>query len=95
MNLKPLGERVILEIVEKEDKTSSGIVIPDSAKEMSQEGKVVAVGPGKVLDDGTKVAVDVKVGDRVIYSKFSGSEVKVDGKEYLIVRQDDILAVYE
>lgn len=95
MNLKPLGERVILEIVEKEEKTSGGIVIPDSAKEMSQEGKVLAVGPGKVLDDGTKVAVDVKEGDRVIFSKFSGSEIKVDGKDYLIVRQDDILAVYE
>ncbi len=95
MNLKPLGERVILEIVEKEEKTSGGIVIPDSAKEMSQEGKVLAVGPGKVLNDGTKVAVDVKEGDRVIFSKFSGSEIKVDGKDYLIVRQDDILAVYE
>ncbi len=95
MNLKPLGERVILEIVEKEEKTSGGIVIPDSAKEMSQEGKVLAVGPGKVLNDGTKVAVDVKEGDRVIFSKFSGSEIKVDGKDYLIVRQDDILAVHE
>lgn len=95
MNLKPLGNRVILEVVEKEEKISSGIVLPDSAKEMSQEGRVLAVGPGKILDDGTKVAVEVKEGDKVLFSKFSGSEVKVDGKEYLIVRQDDILAVYE
>lgn len=94
MNLKPLGDRVVLKVIEQEEKTESGIVLPDKAKERPQEGKVIAVGSGKVLDDGRKLPVDVKEGDLVIFSKFAGSEVKVDGEEYLVMRQDDILAVY-
>jgi len=94
MNLKPLGDRVIIKVLEKEEKTSSGIVLPDKAKEKPQEGEVKAVGDGKVLDDGTRAQMDVKVGDKVIFSKYAGSEIKLDGEEYLILRQDDILAVY-
>ncbi len=94
MNLKPLGDRVIIKVLEKEEKTSSGIVLPDKAKEKPQEGEVKAVGEGRILDDGTRVQMDVKVGDKVIFSKYAGSEVKLDGEEYLILRQDDILAVY-
>ncbi len=94
MNLKPLGDRVIIKVLEKEEKTSSGIVLPDKAKEKPQEGEVKAVGDGRILDDGTRVQMDVKVGDKVIFSKYAGSEVKLDGEEYLILRQDDILAVY-
>ncbi len=94
MNLKPLGDRVIIKVLEKEEKTSSGIVLPDKAKEKPQEGEVMAVGAGKVLDDGTKVQMEVKKGDKVVFSKYAGSEVKVDEEEYLILRQDDILAVY-
>lgn len=93
MNLKPLADRIIIKVLEAEEKTPSGIVLPDKAKEKPQEGEVVAVGPGKVLDNGTKLEMDVKVGDRVIYSKYSGSEIKVKGDEYLILRQDDVLAI--
>lgn len=94
MNLRPLGDRVIIKVLEKEEKTGSGIVLPDKAKEKPQEGEVMAVGAGKVLDDGTKVQMEVKKGDKVVFSKYAGSEVKVDEEEYLILRQDDILAVY-
>lgn len=94
MKLKPLGDRVVLEVLEQEEKTESGIVLPDKAKERPQEGEVKAVGPGRVLDDGTRVPMEVKEGDKVVFSKFAGSELKVGGEEYLIVRQDDILAVY-
>ena len=94
MNLKPLGDRYIVKVLEKEEKTAGGIVLPDKAKEKPQEGEIVAVGPGKTLDDGTKVQMELKVKDRVIFSKYAGSEVKVNGEEYLILRQDDILAVY-
>lgn len=94
MNLRPLGDRVIIKVLEKEEKTGSGIVLPDKAKEKPQEGEVMAVGAGKVLDDGTKVQMEVKKGDKVVFSKYAGSEVKVDGEEYLILRQDDILALY-
>ena len=93
--LKPLGDRVIIEALAKEDKTKSGIVLPDTAKEKPQEGKVIAVGSGKVLDNGQKVAVEVKAGDKVVFSKYAGSEVKFDGKEYLILSERDILAVIE
>lgn len=92
MNLKPLSDRVILKVKEKEETTKSGIVLPDSAKEKPQEAVVVAVGSGKVVD-GKKVPLDVAVGDRVIYSKYSGMEIKLDGEEYLIVKQNDILAI--
>lgn len=93
--LKPLGDRVIVEVVEQEEKTSSGIVLPDSAKEKPQEGKVVAVGSGRVTDNGEKVALEVKEGDHVIYSKFAGTEVKQGDNEYLVLRESDILAVVE
>jgi len=91
--LKPLGDRVIIELVESEEKTASGIVLPDSAKEKPQEGKVVAVGTGRVLDNGEKVALEVAEGDRIIFSKYAGTEVKYEGTEYLILRESDILAV--
>lgn len=93
--LKPLGDRIVIEQVETEEKTASGIVLPDSAKEKPQEGKVVAVGTGRVLDNGQRVAPEVKVGDRIIFSKYAGTEVKHDGKEYLILRESDILAIIE
>jgi chaperonin GroES len=91
--LKPLGDRIVIELVESEEKTASGIVLPDSAKEKPQEGKVVAVGTGRVLDNGERVALEVSVGDRIIFSKYAGTEVKYQGTEYLIVRENDILAV--
>ncbi len=91
--IKPLGDRVIIELVEQEEKTASGIVLPDSAQEKPQEGKVVAVGSGRVNDKGEKVALEVAEGDRIIFSKFAGTEVKYEGTEYLILREDDILAI--
>ncbi|AGK51990.1 co-chaperone GroES [Bacillus sp. 1NLA3E] len=91
--LKPIGDRIVIELVESEEKTASGIVLPDNAKEKPQEGKVVAVGTGRVLDSGERVAVEVAVGDRIIFSKYSGTEVKFQGTEYLILRETDILAV--
>ncbi|MFC4559373.1 co-chaperone GroES [Virgibacillus kekensis] len=91
--IKPLGDRVVIELVEQEEKTASGIVLPDSAKEKPQEGKVVAVGSGRVTDSGEKVALEVSEGDRIIFSKFAGTEVKYAGTEYLILRENDILAV--
>lgn len=93
--LKPLGDRIVIEPQEKEEKTASGIVLPDTAKEKPQEGRVVAVGAGKVSDKGERIALDVKEGEKVIYSKYAGTEVKYDGKKYLVVRQDDVLAVIE
>ncbi len=91
--LRPLGDRIIIELVESEEKTASGIVLPDSAKEKPQEGKVVAVGTGRVLESGERVALEVSVGDRIIFSKYGGTEVKYQGTEYLILRESDILAV--
>ena len=91
--LRPLGDRIIIELVEVEEKTAFGIVLPDSAKEKPQTGKVVAVGTGRVLDNGTRVELDVQEGDELIFSKFAGTEVKYEGKEYLILRESDILAV--
>jgi chaperonin GroES len=91
--LRPLGDRIVIELVESEEKTASGIVLPDTAKEKPQEGKVVAVGTGRVLDSGERVALEVSVGDRIIFSKYAGTEVKFEGTEYLIVRENDILAV--
>jgi chaperonin GroES len=92
VNLKPLSDRVILKVKEKEETTKSGIVLPESAKEKPQEAVVIAVGSGEVID-GKKVPLDVKAGDRVIYSKYSGMEIKLDDEEYLIVKQNDILAI--
>ncbi|QQZ09138.1 co-chaperone GroES [Heyndrickxia vini] len=93
--LKPLGDRVVIELVETEEKTASGIVLPDSAKEKPQEGKVVAVGTGRVLDSGERVALEVSEGDRIIFSKYAGTEVKYQGNEYLILRDSDILAIVQ
>lgn len=91
--LKPLGDRIVIELVEAEEKTASGIVLPGSAQEKPQEGVVVAVGTGRVLENGERVAVEVAAGDHIIFSKYSGTEVKYEGKEYLILRENDILAV--
>lgn len=93
MKINPLGDRVVVKAVEQEEKTKGGIVLPDTAKERPQEGNVVAVGPGRILENGQKVPVEVKVGDRVLYSKYGGTEVKIDGEEYLILSERDILAV--
>ncbi|MEQ2867440.1 co-chaperone GroES [Selenomonas noxia] len=91
--IKPLGERVVIEVAESDVTTASGIVLPDTAKEKPQKGKVVAVGTGKLLENGQRAAMEVKVGDGVVFSKYSGSEIKVDDKDYLIVRESDILAI--
>ena len=93
MNVKPLQDRVLIKRVEEESKTKGGIIIPDSAKEKPQEGLVVAAGPGKVADNGTRVPCEVKAGDRILFGKYSGSDIKVDGVEHLIMREDDILAI--
>ncbi len=93
--IKPLGDRVVIEVVAGDMKTASGIVLPDSAKEKPQEGKVLAVGTGKVSDNGQRIALDVKVGDKVIFSKYAGTEVKAQGQDYLIVSERDILAIVE
>jgi len=95
MKIRPLQDRVIVKRVEEEGKTKGGIIIPDSAKEKPMEGKVIAVGKGKVLDDGKIHPLDVKVGDRVLFGKYSGSEIKIDEEEHLIMREDDILGVIE
>jgi len=91
--LKPLGDRIVVKAVESESTSIGGIVLPDSAKEKPQQAVVLAVGPGKLLDNGTRVAVDVQVGDKVVYSKYGGTEVKVGGEEVIILRGDDILGV--
>ncbi len=95
MNLKPLGDRVVIEHVDQNDKSSGGVFLPDTAKEKPQEGMVRAVGTGRVTDDGKTLPMSVKPGDRVIYSKYSGSEVKIDGTEYLIVSEKDVLAIVD
>jgi chaperonin GroES len=95
MNLKPLGDRVIVKQAEAETQTKSGLILADTAKEKPQKGTVIAVGEGKLNDKGERVALDVKAGDTVIYSKYGGTEVKVEGEEYLILRADDIYAVVE
>ncbi|HHX49977.1 MAG TPA: co-chaperone GroES [Clostridia bacterium] len=93
MNIQPLGDRVVIKVLESEEKTKSGIVLPDTAKEKPQEGEVVAVGSGRLSDQGDKIPLEVAVGDRVIYSKYAGTEVKMEGQEYLILSERDILAV--
>ena len=93
--IKPLGDRVVIKVLEKEEKTKSGIVLPDTAKEKPQEGKIVAVGTGKVLDNCQRVALDVKEGVKVIFSKYAGTEIKIDGQEYLILSERDVLAIVE
>ena len=93
MNLKPLGDKVIVEVLGAKDKTSGGIILPDNAREKPQEAKVLAVGSGKVLGNGKVVPPELKTGDTVLFGKYSGNEVKLDGKEFLIIQQDDVLAV--
>jgi len=93
--LRPLGDRVVIEPTPREEMTKSGIVLPDTAKEKPQEGKVLAVGPGRILDDGKRESIDVKKGDKVLYAKYAGTEFKIDENELLIVSQKDILAVVE
>ena len=93
--LRPLGDRVVIKPTPREEMTKSGIVLPDTAKEKPQEGEVLSVGPGKILDDGKREAIDVAVGDKVLYAKYAGTEFKVDEEELLIVSQKDILAVVE
>jgi chaperonin GroES len=95
MKLRPLQDRILVQRVEEETKTKGGIIIPDTAKEKPAEGKVQAVGNGKVGDDGKRVALEIKVGDRILFGKYSGTEVKIDGEEYLIMREDDVLGVIE
>jgi len=95
MKIRPLGDRVLVKRVEEEQKSKGGIIIPDTAKEKPQEGKVVAAGKGKLLDDGKLHALEVKAGDRILFGKYSGSEVKIDGVEHLIMREDDILGILE
>jgi len=96
MRIKPLGDRVLVKRVEEaESKTKGGIIIPDTAKEKPQEGRVIAVGTGKVLEDGRKVPLEVKEGDRVLFGKYAGTEVKIEGEEHLILREDDILGIIE
>ncbi|GHV57883.1 10 kDa chaperonin [Deltaproteobacteria bacterium] len=94
MNVRPLSDRVLVKRVEEEDTTKGGIIIPDTAKEKPQQGKVVAIGEGKLLDNGTRIKPAVKVGELVLFGKYSGTEIKVDGHEYLILREDDIFGVF-
>ena len=95
MKIRPLGDRILLKRIEEEKKSKGGILIPDSAREKPQEGQVVAVGKGRNLEDGTLVPLEVKKGDRVLFGKYSGTEVKLVGEEHLIVREDDILGIIE
>lgn len=92
VKLEPLGDRVVVKPIEEEQKTRSGIIIPDTAKEKPQEGEVIAVGKGRVNDQGIRIAPEVKVGDRVLYAKYGGSEIKINGEEFMILRESDILA---
>jgi len=93
VSIKPLEDRIVVKPLEAEQTTASGLVIPDTAKEKPQEGEVIAVGNGKILDNGTKVALDVKAGDKILFGKYSGTDIKIDGEEYLILREDEVLAV--
>ena len=93
MNLKPLGDRLLVRPIEQEETTASGIILPETAKEKPQEGEVLAAGPGARKDDGTRIAMDVQVGDRVLYAKYAGTEVKIDGTKHLILRESDVLAI--
>jgi chaperonin GroES len=95
MKIRPLQDRVIVRRLEEEEKTKGGIIIPDTAKEKPQEGKVIAVGKGKVTEDGKLIPLDVKVGDKILFGKYSGSEIKIGGEEHLIMREEDILGIIE
>jgi chaperonin GroES len=95
MKIRPLQDRVIVKRLEEEEKTKGGIIIPDTAKEKPQEGKVIAVGKGKVSEDGKVIPLDVKVGDKILFGKYSGTEIKIEGEEHLIMREEDILGIIE
>ncbi len=95
MKFRPLHDRILVERVESEEKTAGGIILPDSAKEKPQQGKVIAVGPGKKAEDGKLLPMDVKVGDTILFGKYSGSEIKIEGNEYLIMREEDVLGIVE
>jgi len=93
MKIRPLQDRVLVKLLEEEEKTKGGIIIPDTAKEKPMEGRVMAAGKGKVKEDGTVIPLDVKVGDRILFSKYAGTEIKIDGEEHLMMREDDILGI--
>lgn len=93
--IRPLGDRILVERITEEEKTKSGLIIPDTAKEKPQEAKVVAVGPGTLKDDGTRTPLDVKEGDKVLFSKWGGTEIKLNGNEYLILREEDVLGIVQ
>jgi chaperonin GroES len=95
MKIRPLGDRILVKRIKEEEKSKGGIIIPDTAKEKPQEGKVVAVGKGKMTEEGKLITPDVKAGDRILFGKYAGSEVKIEGEEHLILREDDILGVLE
>ncbi len=95
MKVRPLHDRIIVKRLEEEEKTKGGIIIPDTAKEKPIEGRVIAVGDGKIKEDGTKIPLDVKKGDRVLFAKYGGTEIEIDGEEHLMMREDDILAIIE
>ena len=95
MNPKPFGDRIVVKVINHEEKTKGGIVLPDTAKEKPTEGEVMAIGTGKVLENGQKLPLEVKVGDRIIFSKYAGTEVKLDGEEYVIFSERDVLAIIE
>ena len=95
MNLKPLGDRLVIKPIEQEEVTSSGLYLPDTAKEKPQQGKVIAVGPGARKENGERASMDVNVDDTVLYAKYSGTNIKLDGKEYLILKESDVLAIVE
>ncbi len=95
MKIKPLQDRIVVERIEEEEQKKGGIIIPDTAKEKPQQGKVIAVGPGRIDKEGKRIPVEVKEGDRIIFSKYAGTEIKIDDKEYLIMREDDVLGIIE
>jgi len=95
MKVRPLHDRVIVKRLEEDEKTKGGIIIPDTAKEKPIEGKVIAVGDGKIKEDGTKIPLEIKKGDRVLFAKYGGTEIKIDGEEHLMMKEDDILAIIE
>lgn len=93
MEIRPLGERIVIKVLESEEKTKSGIVLPDTAKEKPQMGKVLAVGPGKIMENGQRVPLEVKEGETVLFAKYAGTEVKLDGEEYMLLKESDVLAI--
>ncbi len=95
MKVKPLHDRVLIKRIEEEEKTKGGIIIPDTAKEKPIRGEVIAVGPGRITDDGKRIEMSVKVGDKVMFNRYAGTEIKIEGEEYLIMREDDIVAIIE